>query len=229
MAKPGRPTKKQSEDLTARLIAVATVLFLEKGYAGTTIDELAMRLGAAKRTVYSRFADKADLFRMVTTNYAENALGQMPPVVVDERELAEQLHGACRDILGMVLAPDVIRIERMVMAEAERFPEIAPVFEAARLRTMERFHPILRRLDPGLTDEAVRERAKMLCDLVIAPPVRATALNLWPHQTAAALDQFISRRIALFLPAHSAVSRRTNGLVKRRTPAISRRAPQWHA
>lgn len=229
MPKPGRPTKKQSEDLTARLIAAATALFLEKGYAGTTIDELALRLGAAKRTVYSRFADKADLFRLVTTNYADQALGQLAPIVVDDRALPEQLHGACRDILRLILAPDVIHMERVAIAETERFPEIAPIFEAARLRAMERFYPILRRLSPGSTDEAVRERAQMLWDLVISPPVRATALNVWPHQTKAAMDEFISRRIALFLPAHSAGSRRTTGLVKRRTPVISRRAPQWQA
>lgn len=225
MPKPGRPTKEQSADLTARIVAAATDLFLERGYAGATVDELAQRIGAAKRTVYSRFADKADLFHLVTTNYAERALGRLSPVVVDDRSLDEQLHGACREVLQLVLAPNVIRMERVVIAETERFPEIAPIFEAARLRAMERFHPILKRL--GATDETIAERAHMLWDLVIAPPVRATALNLWPHKTAAAMDEFISRRIALFLPAHGAGSRRTTRLAWRRTPAVGRRPTPW--
>lgn len=211
MLKPGRPTKQDSEDLTARMVAVATRMFLERGYAGTTIDELAQRLGATKRSVYSRCADKAELFRLVTTRYAQEAIGRLAPLVVDDRPLVEQLHGACRDVLRMFLEPDVIAMERVVVAEAGRFPEITPILEAARLRAMERLYPILRQLAPASTDDALREWAQMLWDLVIAAPVRAAALGLWPEQTALALDRFIARRIALFLDGLSSLSDAADG------------------
>lgn len=199
MPKAGRPTREQSEDLTIRIVAVATRLFLEKGYAGTTIDELAQRLGAAKRSVYSRFTDKADLFRLVTTTYAEQALGRLAPMVIDDRPLEEQLQSACLDLLGLFLEPDVIAMEQVVVSEAGRFPEIVPSFEAARLSAMQRLTPVLVRLGSDPADEAVRDQAQMLWDLVIAAPVRAAALNLWPHATTAAMEAFVSRRVALFL------------------------------
>ncbi|MCY1668755.1 TetR/AcrR family transcriptional regulator [Rhizobium sp. SL86] len=198
MPKPGRPLKEQSEDLTDRMVAVATRLFLEKGYAGTTIDELARRLGSAKRSVYSRFTDKADLFRLVTTTYAEQSLRQLGPVVVDERPLSEQLQSVCLDTLRLFLEPDVIAIERVVVAEAVRFPEIVPILESARLSAMERFYPVLLRLGCGPTEAATRDQAQILWDLVVAAPVRAAALGLWPRSELA-MEQFVAQRVTLFL------------------------------
>lgn len=198
MHKPGRPMKEQSEDLTARIVGVATRLFLEKGYAGMTIDELARRLGAAKRTVYRRFAEKSDLFRLVTTTYAEQALSQLAPVIVDERPLPEQLRSICLETLLLFLEPDVISMERLVVAEAGRFPEIVPILESARLSAMKRFYPVLLRLGCGPTEAAAREQAQMLWDLVVAAPVRAAALGLWPR-SAIAMERFVDQRVALFL------------------------------
>lgn len=43
----------------ARLVAAATELFLEQGYAATTLVQVARRAGLAERTVYVRFATKA--------------------------------------------------------------------------------------------------------------------------------------------------------------------------
>ena len=199
MPKAGRPTREQSEELTARIVAVATRMFLEKGYADTTMDELAQRLGAAKRSLYSRFADKADLFRLVTTSYAQQALSRLAPIIIDDRPLAVQLQGACVDVLGLFLEPDVIAMERVVVSEAGRFPEIVPIFEAARLRAMERFYPVLIRLGSGPRPDQVRDQAQVLWDLVIAAPVRAAAMNLWPHAGPTAIEGFVARRVALFL------------------------------
>lgn len=43
----------------ARVVAAATELFLEHGYAATTLAEVTRRAGVAERTVYVRFATKA--------------------------------------------------------------------------------------------------------------------------------------------------------------------------
>lgn len=47
----------------ARLVGAATALFIERGYAGATLTEVAVRAGLAPRTVYLRFPTKADLLR----------------------------------------------------------------------------------------------------------------------------------------------------------------------
>lgn len=199
MPKAGRPTREQSDNLTARIVAVATRLFLEKGYADTTIDELAQRLGIAKRSLYSRFSDKAALFRLVTTTYAEQALSRLTPIMIDDRPLEEQLQTACLDLLGLFLEPDVIAMERVVVSEARRFPEIVPILETARLSAMERLYPILVQLGCGPAKETVQEQAQILWDLVIASSVRATALDLRLQTTRGDIEMFVTQRITLFL------------------------------
>jgi AcrR family transcriptional regulator len=47
----------------ARLIAAASELFVERGYSATTLTEVADRAGLAARTLYLRFATKAELLR----------------------------------------------------------------------------------------------------------------------------------------------------------------------
>jgi AcrR family transcriptional regulator len=44
-----------------RLVEAASQLFLERGYAATTLADVAARAGLAPRTLYLRFATKADL------------------------------------------------------------------------------------------------------------------------------------------------------------------------
>jgi AcrR family transcriptional regulator len=46
-----------------RLVQAATELFVERGYAGTTLADVAERAGLAPRTVYVRFTTKSDLLQ----------------------------------------------------------------------------------------------------------------------------------------------------------------------
>ncbi|WP_260195903.1 TetR/AcrR family transcriptional regulator, partial [Actinophytocola gossypii] len=45
----------------------ARSVFLQKGYAGTSMDEVAAQATVSKQTVYKHFADKRRLFEAITT------------------------------------------------------------------------------------------------------------------------------------------------------------------
>jgi AcrR family transcriptional regulator len=60
--KPDRRAARRAES-EARLVAAATELFLARGYAATTLTEVADRAGLAPRTVYLHFTTKAELLR----------------------------------------------------------------------------------------------------------------------------------------------------------------------
>ncbi len=61
----GRPTREEAVRRDARLLDVATRLFMERGFDGTTIDAVAESAGVSKPTVYARYRDKRDLFAAV--------------------------------------------------------------------------------------------------------------------------------------------------------------------
>src|ERR1700704_2187681 len=61
----GRPTREEALRRDARLLDVATTLFMERGFDGTSIDAVAEAAGVSKPTVYARYRDKRDLFAAV--------------------------------------------------------------------------------------------------------------------------------------------------------------------
>lgn len=60
--KPDRRAARRAET-EARLIAAASELFVQHGYAATTLADVAARAGLAARTLYLRFPTKAELLR----------------------------------------------------------------------------------------------------------------------------------------------------------------------
>src|SRR5688500_7832035 len=58
----------------AAVVDAARALFLQQGYAGTTMEQIAARAGLTKRTVYNNYGDKDALFTQIVADvlsYAE--------------------------------------------------------------------------------------------------------------------------------------------------------------
>jgi AcrR family transcriptional regulator len=125
---PGRPPRAVGVQLADQILDAAQELFLKRGYEATTVEEIASRIGATKRTIYVRFDDKAQLFRAVVARVLHarrprlNTIG--PNRAVDER-LADM--GTA--VLRYILDPVVISVTRVVAAEAYRFPELNLMIE----------------------------------------------------------------------------------------------------
>lgn len=73
MAQPGDIKNEMIEFRRAKILDAASQLFFDKGYNGTTIDDIAARLGVTKRFIYHCFDSKAELLTEVcnrTTAFA---------------------------------------------------------------------------------------------------------------------------------------------------------------
>ncbi len=127
--RPGRPSGSQG----AELLAVAREVFFELGFAGATMQEVATRARISKTSLYREHASKDELFEAVVRDWATQGRGAMRPYL-DRLLIAADLHGALVElaatIQSAVLSPDVIRLRRLVAAEADRFPDTAAVYLA---------------------------------------------------------------------------------------------------
>src|ERR1700724_1203751 len=61
----GRPPKELAGEVDARILAAARKGFLERGFEGASIDEIAEVARSGKTTIYTRFANKRALFPAV--------------------------------------------------------------------------------------------------------------------------------------------------------------------
>lgn len=62
---PPAPRSPRGEETRLRLLRVASVLYAERGVAGTTTELLAARAGVAEGTIYRHFPGKEGLYRAV--------------------------------------------------------------------------------------------------------------------------------------------------------------------
>jgi TetR/AcrR family transcriptional repressor of mexJK operon len=128
---PPDESQTRSKRKRASIVTAATNVFLEKGYLGTSMEEIATLAAVSKQTVYKHFADKERLFSEIVTNTVNVAADR---VHADVEGLAEcvdigrALREVARRQLRLVMQPRVLKLRRLVIAEASRFPELGRAF-----------------------------------------------------------------------------------------------------
>ena len=110
------------------IIEAATEVFVRHGYLGATMDEVAARASVSKQTVYKQFGDKQHLFAEIVLDTTVGVVDRLSGAVASTLQDAQDVRKALRDLadgfLRGLLRPDVLRLRRLVIAEADRFPEV---------------------------------------------------------------------------------------------------------
>ena len=73
--RPARAGRKRDHARDAPILDAALAILAEAGYEGMTIDMVAARAGAARATVYRRWATKADLVLAAAARLSETDVG----------------------------------------------------------------------------------------------------------------------------------------------------------
>lgn len=120
---PGRPTQDELERRKARVLKVATGLFIAQGFAATSLVEIAKGAGVATRTVYQHFGDKDALFRSVMFA-REPAPAFARPRIAAGDDLTEAMTLVARYICEVTFRPGALDRIRLAIAESPRFPEM---------------------------------------------------------------------------------------------------------
>lgn len=109
----------------------ARELFVQNGYSGTSIDEIARRAGVSKPTIYAHFGDKAGLFTHILEAACTRLLKPIVDTAADTRPVGEVLRDFAFAYTRTVLSPQVLALHRLFIGEAERFPELGQKYYAS--------------------------------------------------------------------------------------------------
>jgi TetR/AcrR family transcriptional repressor of mexJK operon len=122
-AETGRSARRRQA-----IIQAATDVFLRHGYLGATMDEVAARASVSKQTVYKQFADKEHLFAEIILDTTMELVDGLSAAVTSTLEGTQDVRAGLRELarsfLQGLLEPNVLRLRRLVIAEADRFPEV---------------------------------------------------------------------------------------------------------
>jgi TetR/AcrR family transcriptional regulator, mexJK operon transcriptional repressor len=196
----GRPTAEAAALLETTILDAATAAFLADGYAATTIEAIARNCGVAKRTIYARWSGKPALFRAVLERLMARWLSDAGHwAEADDLETA--LSDAAARILAIALTPEAVALNRLLIAESARFPELPLMMRQAG--AAEGTKRIAALLDRAIAQGVLPPRdtgfaAEQFLHLVLAGPQRR-ALGLGPKLDEQQTKAWRGASVALFL------------------------------
>jgi len=123
--------ERRKQDRPGELLEAALDLFVEKGFAATRAEEVAVRAGVSKGTLFLYFPSKEELFKAVVM---ENVARPVAEGIIE----AENFTGNSGELLTWMMlewwrrygATKASGISKLMMSEAGNFPELAQFFRS---------------------------------------------------------------------------------------------------
>jgi TetR/AcrR family transcriptional repressor of mexJK operon len=114
---------------TRRLIDVARLLFVAKGYAATSMDEVASVARMSKTTLYTRYPSKAELFAAVIAAHGDSSGMNFGPAELASLPVAEALCTIAERFVEFTCQPEAVRLQLVYESEGSQLPEVVAAFE----------------------------------------------------------------------------------------------------
>ena len=171
----------QAETARKLIISAARDAFLQDGYVGTTMDDIAEKAGVARRTVYNQFGSKASLLIAVIDDR----------VVAPEERSMEADHDAVRQLEDSGQMIDAF-IRSHIGVAVRSLPILKVTFEAALIdgevaKAYETNEEYRYRAQQVLVD-ALHDRGLLRTDVPIAYLKRGFWLLAGPQMLVTAID-----------------------------------------
>ena len=123
----------QRDERRQRIIAVAMQMFLDQGFARTSMSQVAAKVGGSKTTLWSYFPDKNALFMAVADDLIERYFAPVERYLATANELRADLLHIGRTLLDAAMSAEISGLMRIATAEARRFDALADMFDSRGL------------------------------------------------------------------------------------------------
>lgn len=146
----------------------ARKVFMDRGYEGASVDEIARAAGTSKATLYSYFPDKRQLFEAVMQTQCGRT-GEVMSCGKAGEPVEATLRRMAASFAAFLFSPGAQEMFRVCIAESGRFPEVGAAFHAsgparARARLIEFFEAANARGELVIDDaETAADQFSSLC------------------------------------------------------------------
>jgi AcrR family transcriptional regulator len=198
----GRPQARCDQETRAVVFDAARHEFAASGYAATSMESVARRAGVSTKTLYRLIPNKAALFEAMITDRIDTFASVVRLGACDGRDIEKALREALIVCGELILDGDVISLQRVILGDNEKFPELAETF----------YHKAIRRTEHTLANwlQAQHERgliniddaetaAGMVLGMLAFQPQRAVMFGHAPVPSREALERRAQTAAALFL------------------------------
>jgi AcrR family transcriptional regulator len=206
----GRPPQKLAGEVDTRILDAARRIFLERGLAGASVDEISRLARAGKPTIYARFPNKEALFTAVVMQSIAANIARFEAHTPIGATLEKRLESMAVNVLRWILVSDSIRLMRIAIAEASRFPDLASrVFGMGRERGGQAVARLLAEAaqsdelgtSAALAPEHLAMTTRFFQELVLFPLVLRALFGEKLKQLCAEIGPHVERSVVFFLAA----------------------------
>ncbi|MBI3096148.1 MAG: TetR/AcrR family transcriptional regulator [Rhodocyclales bacterium] len=176
------PRQRRKEARPAELMAAALELFVEKGFVGTRLEDVAARAGVSKGTLYLYFDSKEALFKAVIQE-------GIVPILEQGAGLVDRFEGSASDLLRALIREwwqrigntHLAGVPKLMISEAGNFPELATYYHDT---VIVRGRDLMRRvLQRGIAAGEFRAvDVETAIDVIFAPVLM---MLIWRHSLGA--------------------------------------------
>jgi len=209
-ARTGRPPRELAGEVETRILDAARRVFLERGLAGASMDQIAGRACAGKPTIYARFPSKEALFTAVVMQSVAANIARYEALTPTGATIEDRLESVAVAVLQWILVSDAIRLMRVAIAEAPRFPDLASsVYGMARDRATQAVARLLAEAAqsdelgtlPAFAPERVTTTTRFFQDVVVLPLVMRALFGEQLNELRAEIGAHVRGSVAFFLAA----------------------------
>ncbi|KAB0625229.1 TetR/AcrR family transcriptional regulator [Acinetobacter gandensis] len=195
----GRPKDLEKRQ---RILESAKQLFLEMGYHGSSMNQIAQNAGVTKLTVYNHFQDKATLFTCAIEDTCEHILSTRPRELTADSNFIVVLNEVCELALNIVNLPEAIKLDLLLLElAAEHSPLVEQFYRASHLKmrqVWENFFQDAAALNFIQQDHPARQ-TELIVSLLMGLRHQEVLLGMRPVPEAAERQAIIHSAIDIFM------------------------------
>jgi AcrR family transcriptional regulator len=189
----GRPQVRSDDETRSVVTEAASRMFHDLGYAATCVADIAQGAGVSTKTLYRLFPAKSDLFESVCAGRIERFTLEASTGQESFADIYKSLVHLLEVLGRLTLDLDTIAIYKLVVTEADRFPEVADAFyKRAILGTAKVVEGWLeaRRQTGEIEIDDIPSAGGLLRGMMVFEPQRGVMLN---QQKAPSLEEIRQR------------------------------------
>jgi AcrR family transcriptional regulator len=206
----GRPPREHAGEVGERILEAARKVFLERGFEGASVEDIAEAARSGKPTIYARYPNKQALFAAAYNSAFTAKNARLASHTPTGRTLEERLTNLGEALLREVLTGEWIGLIRLAIAEARRFPDLgSSVIKITRERGRETIAQLLCEVahaeEPGTLPEFNPDHcataAQYFCELILLPVLMRALSGEDLKVLHGEIGPYVSQRVAFFLAA----------------------------
>jgi len=202
--KPETQTNVAGMKRRSAMIDAAYTLFIEKGYASVSVDEIIRASGGSKSSLYKYFGDKEGILKAVIESLADEFLREFHLEFPSGKTPREALNRIGMVMVDLALSEKAINQHRHAVSHARAFPDVAKLwYESGPNRTFDGLSEYLGQETAAgrLRIPDPRRAAWLFAGMIIFHDNMRLLVGL-PRSKTSDLKEIVSEAVDIFLAAY---------------------------